>query len=154
MILAYNDAPESRDALEAAVDLTRHTGGTLRIVHALESPSPTFEGLYVDGSAIPAWTEAIHITGLGQLDEAERLVAGRVPVLASLAEGPAWRVVLDAAGDASYVVTGSRRFGGLRRLLLGSTSAALVEHAHVPVLVVPRGTRPVPAPDSQRQAAA
>jgi nucleotide-binding universal stress UspA family protein len=39
--------------------------------------------------------------------------------------------------DASMVVIGSRGRGGLARLLLGSTSTAVLKHAAVPVLIVP-----------------
>jgi hypothetical protein len=34
---------------------------------------------------------------------------------------------------------GSRRYGPLRSVLMGGVSGPLVEHAHCPVLIVPRG---------------
>jgi hypothetical protein len=36
-------------------------------------------------------------------------------------------------------VVGSRGWGPVRRILLGSTSARLMREAHCPVLVLPRG---------------
>ena len=36
------------------------------------------------------------------------------------------------------IVTGSRGYGGLRRLVLGSTTAELLREAEVPVLILPR----------------
>jgi nucleotide-binding universal stress UspA family protein len=38
---------------------------------------------------------------------------------------------------AEVLVIGSRRVGGLRSRLMGSTSHAVLRHAHLPVLVVP-----------------
>ena len=40
---------------------------------------------------------------------------------------------------ADLLVCGSRGYGPVRRVLLGTVSSALVRQASVPVLVVPRG---------------
>ena len=42
-----------------------------------------------------------------------------------------------AATDAGAVVCGSRGFGGVKSLMLGSTSHQLLQHADLPVIVVP-----------------
>ncbi|MEU9045721.1 MULTISPECIES: universal stress protein [unclassified Kitasatospora] len=47
------------------------------------------------------------------------------------------QVLLDASRDASLLVVGTRGAGIWGRLALGSTSTAVVHHAHVPVVVVP-----------------
>ncbi len=47
-------------------------------------------------------------------------------------------ILVDAATvEASAVVCGSRGYTGLKSLMLGSVSHALLQHADVPVLVVP-----------------
>jgi nucleotide-binding universal stress UspA family protein len=38
--------------------------------------------------------------------------------------------------EAGLIVVGSRGLGGMRRVLMGSVSDSVVQHAHWPVLVV------------------
>jgi nucleotide-binding universal stress UspA family protein len=45
--------------------------------------------------------------------------------------------ILEQAKDALMVVVGSRGRSGLKRVLLGSVSRAVLEKAHVPVVVIP-----------------
>jgi nucleotide-binding universal stress UspA family protein len=56
--------------------------------------------------------------------------------------GPAWRQLLAVADevDAEVIVAGSRGFGEMKALLLGSTSQALAHHSRRPLLIVPAAT--------------
>jgi nucleotide-binding universal stress UspA family protein len=59
-----------------------------------------------------------------------------VKVSRSTVNGEPRKVLLDRSAAAQLIVVGSHGRGGVRRMLLGSTSHALVEHANCPVLVV------------------
>lgn len=68
----------------------------------------------------------------GQLGEAKRPSVTVRGVMGSPAEE-----LLDASRDAELLVVGSRGSGGFAKLLLGSVSSELVQHASCPVVVVP-----------------
>jgi nucleotide-binding universal stress UspA family protein len=52
-------------------------------------------------------------------------------------EGIPAEAILDEGHDADQIVLGSRGGGGFSRLLLGSVSSTVVEHAKVPVTILP-----------------
>ena len=55
------------------------------------------------------------------------------------AETTEWRAIVDVANeiDAGLIVCGTRGLGGLRGLVLGSVSHAVLQHAGRPVLIAP-----------------
>jgi nucleotide-binding universal stress UspA family protein len=60
-----------------------------------------------------------------------------VKVTCHVLHGSAGRRLIEVSKGAEMLVVGSRGIGGFRGLLLGSTAAQLVGHAHCPVVVVP-----------------
>jgi nucleotide-binding universal stress UspA family protein len=69
-------------------------------------------------------------------------VADGVRVEIRVALGPAREALVQACrDDVDLLVMGSRAYGPLRSVLLGSVSRHVVDHAPCPVIVVPRGAR-------------
>jgi nucleotide-binding universal stress UspA family protein len=58
-------------------------------------------------------------------------------ITVSVLVGDAAEELIRAAGDADMLVVGSRGSGGFARLLLGSVSSQVTQHAPCPVVVIP-----------------
>jgi nucleotide-binding universal stress UspA family protein len=58
-------------------------------------------------------------------------------VTVKAAEGIPAEIILEEGADADMIVVGSRGGGGFTRLLQGSVSSTVAEHARVPVMILP-----------------
>ena len=133
--VGFDGSPESQTALEFAHRIAEALGARLRVIDVVVAPDP--------GGPSPAyrpdWAEHAHI----RREEAEDRLAAVLADLGEIATGalpvgdPA-RELAYAAHDLDLLVTGSRGYGPLRRLMLGSTSTKLVHEAPCPVLVLTR----------------
>lgn len=88
--------------------------------------------------------EAIETQLRRQLEDVARSIREDVSANTVVLCGDPVRLLADAAADADLLVVGSRGYGPLRRVLLGSTSAGLVRSVRCPVLVYPRAIRADP----------
>jgi nucleotide-binding universal stress UspA family protein len=133
--VGYDGSLESRAALALAHDLAEAAGARLRIIDVVVPPEP--------GGPFPAyrpdWTEHARI----RREEAEERLERITTALGEIATGdiafgdPATELAFEA-NHLDLLVTGSRNYGPIRRLLLGSTSSKLVHQAPCPVLVTTR----------------
>ena len=69
----------------------------------------------------------------------EKIGSGSRPssVTVRAATGLPAEALLEAAADADMLVVGSRGAGGFKRLLMGSVSTQVTQHAPCPVVVIP-----------------
>jgi nucleotide-binding universal stress UspA family protein len=132
----FDGSPESRAAVDFAHDLATSAGVPLRVLSVLE-PSVSWASY---PSSLHDWTgeiDAVRATAEAHIDELVAELGDGVS--GEILEGDAVRELIYAGHELSLLVCGSRSYGPLRRLLLGSTSGRLVREAPFPVLVLPRG---------------
>jgi nucleotide-binding universal stress UspA family protein len=133
--VGFDDGAESWNALQQAAALAAATGAAVRVIHAVP---PLVTSLMAP--AVP--TEAEHERERqGQL-ATERAVASLPEAASAEARlvfgNPVLVLDLEARDDLDLLLLGSRGFGPVRSVLLGSVSAELVRQAPCPLLVVPR----------------
>jgi nucleotide-binding universal stress UspA family protein len=136
--VALDGSTESEHALEAAIELSRATGARLRLMTACVLARP---------ASASGWGYGVFDLGLTmsqifqeRLDEAAKRVPEDIDVQTELLDGgPPSALLSEAAERVDLLCLGSRGYGPICRVLLGSVSTRLVKHAPCAVLVVPRG---------------
>jgi nucleotide-binding universal stress UspA family protein len=135
----FDGSSEAREAVRWAADLAGRSGAGLRLltVHA-----PLAFGSTVAGGAYGAQT-ANQVLARDLLAESERLVeslAAEVRAeVGSFKDGDPGKVLVEQSEQVDLLVLGSRAYGPIKSVLLGSVSSAVLRGASCPVLVVPRG---------------
>ena len=135
--VGYDASPESKGALASAVELARAAGARVRIVSLVKPP----ERPLASEGPVPAGEWAFLATIRRDLqaavDEALAEFPPDVEVSAEVITGPTED--LGEREDVDLLVIGSRGYGPMRRVLLGSTSTPLVRHANYALIVFARG---------------
>jgi nucleotide-binding universal stress UspA family protein len=139
IIVGIDFSPAATDATHEAVELARHTGAELVLVHV---------GAVLDGTlgeapegALPHWEQVLQArlaeerNQLGALRQ--RLIGQGAEVSTTVVDAYPDNGLVQAAHDldAELIVVGSHGHTGLRRFLLGSVAERVVRHAERCVLV-------------------
>jgi nucleotide-binding universal stress UspA family protein len=136
--VAYDGSEESERALAAARSLARRAGARLRIITAVEQLA--FGALPVATTAPALSADRVWEDELRGLHHAA--LAGDqdgVSVEGVLRSGIAFHVLLEQSREVDVLFAGSRGYGPLNAVLLGSTTRKLTEAAECPLIVIPRG---------------
>jgi nucleotide-binding universal stress UspA family protein len=134
--VGFDGSPESRAATELARDLATAAGARLKVIRVLEPPTPGGPALGYDAD----WAQRAEQRREEVQAELDALVAELGDVASGeLVLGDPPTELAYAGNELDLLVTGSRGYGPVRRLMLGSTSAKLVHAAPCPVLVLTRG---------------
>jgi nucleotide-binding universal stress UspA family protein len=134
--VGYDGSHESQRALDLACRLANRADGYVRATTAVWPSSPVWPTCY------PGWPAAqVSRQHRGQ-EMLERAIADvRDRVTPEVTVGKASRMLASSSRDLDLLIVGSRAYGPLRRVVLGSTSTHLFRDAACPVLAVPRGVR-------------
>lgn len=134
--VAINGTPESDRAIEVAAAFAGE--GTLKVI-SVATDFAEYWGHWTAGTVLSDLAEASRDAAQGALDDAvAKVPAGTVPE-PELYEGDAVTRLREASDEGlDLLCLGSRSYGPIRRVLLGSTSSEVVADAGCAVLVVPR----------------
>lgn len=133
--VAYDDTPESKAALERAEAIARACRATI-VIFTVAAPPAIVPGAAGYTPAIPPQAGSIVTRAVKSVSE-DLAATGRA--LAGVPAGAIAEACEEVGAD--LLVAGSRGYGPVLRVLLGSVSTALVHRAPCPVLVVPRPKR-------------
>jgi len=136
IVVGVDDSPLSQDALRFAFAEAQLTGADLVAVRAWQFDVPAVEvgamAFTFDRKLVEEETEA----SLGQALAGWRQDYPGVTVIPTLRYGDPRHALLEAGKRARMMVLASRGRGEFARLILGSTSHAVLQHAQVPVAII------------------
>lgn len=136
--VAYNASPESKMALAMARTLAAPTRAAVHALEVVSIPNYTYTGLIP-----PAIGESFDV----MLQEANGRMKELPDVEGYAVYGLAGEELAAFGDQVDILVVGSRGYGPVKRLVLGSTSGYLERHARCSLLVLPRAATG-PAADS------
>ena len=142
---AHTGAPESRAALDAAIELCRRHDVPLRLATFVvrdKQMYPSGVGYDVENMVAKQWR--------AQATETQQRILADLPrelrAETSIGDGPDWKRALASLPweSGEVLVVGSSSRSSVARALLGGSSTRIVRSAPVPVIVVPhRATAPL-----------
>lgn len=130
--VGYNGSPESKAALAVARELAAATDADVHALEVVAIPSVAYAGIMP-----PAIGESLDL----MLEEAVARMAELPDVQGQAVYGLSGEELAAFGDGMDLLVVGSRGYGPLRRLVLGSTSDHLERHARCSLLVLPRAAR-------------
>ena len=141
--LGFDGRPEARLALAGAIELADRLGASLRVVGVAYSPLIVQGTGFVQGQALAGAQYDALATALEQslresIDEAIASAPEELAVEGEVVRGDPASALVEAGADADMLVLGSRCYGPLRGVLLGSVAMDVLRRAPCPVVVVPR----------------
>jgi nucleotide-binding universal stress UspA family protein len=137
--VAFTDTPDGHEAVRHAADLAARSGLPLTLYSVVAVHANWFvpEAVRPEKETVPVEV------GRDYQEALDRALAGLPDGVQATGELLYGEVVdeLSMVGErgVDLLVCGSRGYGPVRRVLLGTVSSALVRQASVPVLIVPRG---------------
>jgi nucleotide-binding universal stress UspA family protein len=137
--VGYDDTPEAREALSAAVGLATRTGAKVEVLSVDEPVVPTAMMLLELGNSEQEARVRAKLA-----ETLQRVIDGApapIEISGDVVDGYADDELARLSGEVDLLICGSRAHGPLGAVLLGSVSAGVLRKARGPVLVVPRRAR-------------
>jgi nucleotide-binding universal stress UspA family protein len=141
--VGYDGGPEAQAALQLAATIAAAAGAELHVRGVVDDRIPALGWASIAGGAITAvWDDVIR----DEVDALRAKVAdaarARVEKVGTdVRRGRPADALLELSESVDLLLIGSRRWGPLARVILGTTGEALLHDASCPVLVAPRPGR-------------
>jgi nucleotide-binding universal stress UspA family protein len=139
VVVGVDGSPNSERALDWAMGQAAAVHVPLIVMTVHEVPKSYWGGIPVVGPADEALLGKLRQAAEEMTQKAASQLRGAAPASVSVraVNGFAVRELVDASQDADLLVLGARSRGGFSRLLMGSGSSEVVQHAACPVVIVP-----------------
>jgi len=134
VVVGVDGSQPARTALRWAADAARRLQAPLRVVHAWDVTLDDELAPHAGPAAVER--ERAARASIERVLDDERAILDGLQVDVRLVRGAPVTALLDAAADAVMLVVGARGRGGFEKLLLGSVSQQVVQHATGTVVVV------------------
>lgn len=128
--VAFDGGEESQAALAHAASLARARGAELEVL-TVERPTDPVRGAIAYTMSMPEDTDDIQRQARDEVDPS-------IDLHLRTLHGATADALAEACEDGDLLVVGSRGYGTVERVLLGSVSGTLIRKAPCPVIVVPR----------------
>jgi nucleotide-binding universal stress UspA family protein len=136
--VGFDDTSEAREALDVARSFAGRVQAELRLMwaaHLTARALPLAFASYV----MPDYLEQVRSEVEGRLDRAAAPIREELEVRTQIVGGDTTEALVQESESLDLLVLGSRAYGPIERVLLGSVSRRLLNEARCPVLIVPRG---------------
>jgi nucleotide-binding universal stress UspA family protein len=136
--VGFSDSEEGRTALHLAHELAGILGGELEVI-AGSGLSPALASYAFSSPSLPQIENEMYAETQTNLERVAGGLGGGAPAQLETVRGDPSGVLIERSGNLDLLMLGSRAYGPLRHVLLGSVSARAMREARCPVLVIPRG---------------
>jgi nucleotide-binding universal stress UspA family protein len=141
--VAYDGSEESQAALAEATALAIECDATLRLIMAVSPLELGWSAAAFAGATGEEIRQQRHEGFRLQLAEAAESLPAETRAATTLVAGRPSEVIADEAEKGVHVLfMGSRSYGPIRRVMVGSTAIEIMRVAPCPVIVIPRGAAP------------
>jgi nucleotide-binding universal stress UspA family protein len=144
--IAYVNTEEGREALRGAHTLARRAGAVLKVFTVVRvtpamylETEPSLAGQAQMGKSLETVEGEHRVQAEKDLRRVVSALGEDVPVEVDALIGDPARTIVDMTESIDLLVLGSRGYGPLRSVLLGSVSRRVMAEALCPVIVLPRG---------------
>jgi nucleotide-binding universal stress UspA family protein len=150
IVVGFDGSRESMSALDGAIALSEATGARIRLAVVAQPPAPAY-GKGGGMVGVAELEEAVAQFMEEQLTIGLAYAPGGLPMEGSVLHGDPAESLREAAADANVLMIGSRAYGPVRTVLLGSVSSKLTQSAPCTVVVYPRGVEGPQEQEAERE---